>query len=209
MKIKTIICSLGVALLSVTPSFAAATTSSTTTGEGGKLKREDMVRLSLNGVVESIDQTTRAVTLRGSQGKRIDLTVSPEVKCLNEVAVGDTVHVEYVASILAELREATAEEKASPLTLTAADGRTPTGTTPAGLAGVQVRAVVTVEVLDRLNQTVTVKGPNGGTKTVDVKDPAKLKQMRIGDTIVVTYTEAVALGLEKLASAPAPAAAAK
>jgi len=203
MKIKLIICSLATTLLFIAPASAAST--SNTTNEGGKLKRHDAEHVSLSGVVEAIDQASRSVTVRGAKGKRVDFIVSEDVKRLNEIKVGDTVRAEYIASMVAELREPTAEEKAKPVSLVVADNRAPSGSTPAGAIGAQVRAVTTVEVLDRLNQTVTVKGPAGGTKTVDVKDPARLMQLRLGDTIVLTYTEAVALAVEKVASAPTAA----
>ena len=57
--------------------------------------------------------------------------------------------------------------------------------------------MTTIEGLDRPTQTVTVKGPRGNYLTARVANPANLTKMRIGENIVVTLTEAVAISLEK------------
>jgi hypothetical protein len=57
--------------------------------------------------------------------------------------------------------------------------------------------VTTIEALDRRNNTVTVKGPMGRYLTARVADPERLTKVHIGDTIVVVYTEALAVSLDK------------
>jgi hypothetical protein len=47
--------------------------------------------------------------------------------------------------------------------------------------------------------SVTFKGPEGNSRTVNVKDPAKLKGVSVGDTVQLTYAEAVAIKVEKAA----------
>ena len=59
------------------------------------------------------------------------------------------------------------------------------------------KVVTTIEGLDRSTETITVKGPRGNYLTARVADPSRLTQMRIGENIVVTYTEALAVSLEK------------
>ena len=60
------------------------------------------------------------------------------------------------------------------------------------------KVVTTIEGLDRTTKTVTVKGPRGNYLTARVLDPERLTQVRIGDTIVVTYTEALAVSVKKV-----------
>ena len=57
--------------------------------------------------------------------------------------------------------------------------------------------VTTIEGLDRPTKTITVQGPLGRLVTARVAHPANLTKMRIGDNIVITYTEALAISLEK------------
>jgi len=55
----------------------------------------------------------------------------------------------------------------------------------------------TVDAVDKEKKTVTLKGPKGRTVTLDVKDPAKLDVIKVGDPVVATYTEAVAFKVQK------------
>ena len=54
--------------------------------------------------------------------------------------------------------------------------------------------------LDRPSQTVTLKGPMGRYLTVRVEDPSVLMKPRLGDTVVVTAVEALAVSVEKVKS---------
>jgi hypothetical protein len=45
--------------------------------------------------------------------------------------------------------------------------------------------------------TVTIKGPLGNYLIIDVVDPARLEKLKIGDKALMTYTEALAIRLEK------------
>src|SRR5262245_7498066 len=59
----------------------------------------------------------------------------------------------------------------------------------------------TVAAVDKENRTVTLKGPEGNTLTLDVKDPAKLDVVKVGDPVVATYTEAIAFQIKKVGTA--------
>ena len=61
----------------------------------------------------------------------------------------------------------------------------------------RIKAVVTIEGLDRPTRTITVKGPMGRYFTTRVEDASRFEQMKIGETIVVTFTEAAVVSLEK------------
>ena len=77
-----------------------------------------------------------------------------------------------------------------------ATGRAGPSEAPAGTDMRQIRAVVTIEGLDRQDQTITVKGPRGKYYIARVADPSRFDQVRIGDTIVMTFTEAAAISLK-------------
>ena len=62
-----------------------------------------------------------------------------------------------------------------------------------------IKVVTTVEGLDLSTQTVTLKGPMGNDVTVRASNLDNLKSLHLGSTIVVTYTEALAVSLEKVA----------
>lgn len=173
-------------------SFSAETPAATT-----PMARGEAVLVTITASVEAINQTNREVTLKGPLGNSVTFTVDQRVKRLNEVHVGDLVRADYFVSVAAEVRKPTPEEEKNPLVELGVTEKAPPGTSPAAGGLRQFRVVTTIEGLDRPTETVTVKGPRGNYVTVRVMDPSRLTQVRIGETIVVTYTEALAISLEK------------
>lgn len=157
------------------------------------------VLLSIAARVEAINQTTREVTLKGPLGNSVTFTVDTRVTRLNEVKVGDQVVADYYVSYFAELRPPTEAEKASPMIVMTEKAKSPAGTQPAAGGLRIIKAVVTVEGLDRPTKSLTVSG-KAGLVTLPVEDVAALSKLRLGDTIIVTYTEALAISLEKRAA---------
>ena len=160
--------------------------------------REDAVLVSITASVEAIDPTTREVTLKGPLGNEVTFTADKRVKRLDEVKVGDLVNADYYISVAAELRKPTAEEEKNPIVVLDAAGKAPPGTSPAAGGLRRIKVVTTIEGLDRPSQTITLKGPRGNYYTTRVEDPSNFPKMRIGENIVVTLTEAVAVSLEKV-----------
>ena len=58
----------------------------------------------------------------------------------------------------------------------------------------------TVDAVDKEKGTVTLKGPKGRTVTLAVKDKSKLDAIAVGDPVVATYIEAVAVQVRKAGS---------
>jgi hypothetical protein len=54
-----------------------------------------------------------------------------------------------------------------------------------------------VQSIDKNKQTAVLKGPEGNTVKIKVKDPQNLVNVNVGDEVVVTYTRAVAISVEK------------
>ena len=144
-----------------------------------------------------IDREKRQITLKGSEGKERTLTVDKSVERFDEIEVGDVVRADFYASVAGELREATAEEKKAPLTDVTLESKTDRNAPPAAGAVRTTKAVTTVEKLDPEKKEVTIKGPRGGTLDIAVKDPATFDKLKEGDTVVITFTEALAVSLEK------------
>jgi Cu/Ag efflux protein CusF len=149
--------------------------------------------VTLTAVVEKLDLATRQVTLRGASGTVYDFTVSPDFKDLDKVKVGDTVAVNYTQAIAARL--ATAAEAGRPASASAS-------ATPRGNGKMAVGAEVTerlkVVSIDLDHNTVTLTGPGGQSETVEVRDAQlreRLKTLKPGDELFVTYSESLALSL--------------
>ena len=161
------------------------------------LSREKTVLVTVEASIEAVDYTNREVVLKGPLGNNVTFTVDKSVKRFDEFKVGDVVRADYYVSVAAELREPTAQEKETPFVMLEEAGKAPPGTSPAAGGLRRFKVVATIEGLDRPTQTVTVRGPRGNYLTVRAQDPSRLTQLRIGDTVVVTYTEALAVSLEK------------
>ena len=66
--------------------------------------------------------------------------------------------------------------------------------------GAVMRVRGTVSAVDKENKTITLKGPRGRTLTFDVQDPTKLETVKVGDPVIGTYVEAVAIQLKPAGS---------
>ena len=162
---------------------------------GEPLSGEDGVIVTVTAIVESVDVPTRHVTLLVPGGEKVTLKVGPEVQRLDEIKPKDTIDIEYIESIAFEVRHPTAEEKASPAVAVLGGGRADLSNPPAGAAGGSVRQVVTVSKIDKKAGKVTVKFADGSKQTIKAKYPENLSRVKVGDTIVVTLTEAIAVGI--------------
>jgi hypothetical protein len=160
------------------------------------LSRANSVLLTFTGTITDIDYASREISLQDPQGRIETFVVGNRVQRLNEAKVGDKVSVDYYLGFNAEVRKPTAEEEQNPLVVLEAGGKAGMEADPAAGGVRHIRAVVTIEGLDRRAQTVTVKGPRGKYFVARVVDPSRLEQVHIGETIVLAFTEAYAVSLK-------------
>ena len=154
--------------------------------------RETLVQRT--ATVESIDQASRLVTLRGEDGNGFTLLVSEEVKNLPQVKTGDKVTVSFYEALAAEVKKAgegVEGVEADVSTVTAEPGEK-----PAAGAGVLLRTTVEIEHVDTTFNTVTFKRSDGSSRTVAIQTPDGQKFIRglkKGDHVEIAYTEAFAI----------------
>ena len=151
--------------------------------------------MKLTAVVEAINHETREVTLRGPEGNTSSFVASEEARNLDQVSVGDIVMAEYEQSLSIEVF---ANDGSTPgAGGLAAAGRSELGEMP-GLAAVDATVVTaTVEEINLEDNTFKLKGPSGEVQEYVARDPENLKKAAVGDLVVITYTEAVAISVEK------------
>lgn len=193
---NTLICA---ALLATIPAYSQEATQPkhTPPSKHKPMSRVEAERVSITAEVVSVNLTNREVTLKGPEGNTVTITAGEAVKRLDEVKPGDFVRADYFTSVVAELRPPTKEEAKHPLVIVDVEGRAAADELPGAGAVKRFKVVTTIEALNAINNTVTVKGPRGNYLTARVLEPARLKQVRIGDTIVIVYTQALAISLEK------------
>ena len=151
----------------------------------------------ISAVITDIDPATREITLEGGLGNSLTLTVGPDVKRFDEFKVGDLVVATYASSISGELRAPTEAELAEPIVELDAGAIASEDMEPGAAVGRAIRAVCTIEGMNRITRTVMLKDPDGDFHIIDDIDPAKMEGVSLGDTIIITFTEAFALNLEK------------
>ncbi len=161
---------------------------------------EETIDVTVTARVKAIDPVNRLVTLQGGAGHEVTYAVDERVRRLNEVKVGDSVKARCQATLLAELRSPTADEAANPIAYVAVAGRAPGDAAPAGGAVQALRIVTTVEAVDVPRLLVTLRGPMGDVVVVQGKKAENVRKLRVGDTIVITYAESVAIALDKVDS---------
>lgn len=164
----------------------------------GQDDREKWSLVSAQGKVTEINKETRDITLMGSQGELVTITASDAVERFDEISVGDVVTFDYYTYMKAEFRQPTEEEVNEPLVVLVEGGKAPEGMDPAAVVGAQVKAVVTIEILNRPSMLATVKGPRGNYTSIPMEDENLMSQLHIGQVVILTYTEAMAVSLEKV-----------
>ena len=151
----------------------------------------------VSAVVEAIDHETRVVTVRKADGEEITFTASTEARNLDQVSVGDILVAEYVETVSVEVME---NDGFEPEAIEAAAlARTEKGEMP-GVAAMAANVVIsTVEEINLEANTFKLKGPDGEVNEYVARNPDNLKRSAVGDLVVMTVTEAIAITVEKQA----------
>jgi hypothetical protein len=150
---------------------------------------------TITAMVEAINHETREVTLRGPQGNTVSFIASEEARNLDQVSVGDIVTAEYQESVSIDVY---ANEGIEPgVDEISMAGRSEKGEMPAGLAMESVVITATVEEINLEANTFKLKGPQGNIEEYTARNPENLKMAAVGDLVVITMTQSIALSVEK------------
>jgi hypothetical protein len=145
-----------------------------------------------SAMVEAVDQRERTVILRNDRGELTTLHLGKEVRNLPQVKAGDRVVMRVTQAVAAEM--AKPGDTRAPMDAGEAEGVAPPGSMPGAAYVRGVRALVTVNEIDRRNNTVTITGPQGNTRTVEVRSPKMrefVKRLKVGDQVQLAIAEGV------------------
>ena len=162
--------------------------------------REKWNLVAMQGTVTEIVKETRDITLRGTDGNLVTITADEAVERFDEIEVGDVITFEFWEYLKAEFRKPTAEELEEPLVVMAEGGKAPEGMEPGAVVGAMVKAVVSIEALNRPLMIATVKGPRGNYLAIPMQDEVLITELNIGQVLILTYAEAVAVSLTKVSA---------
>jgi hypothetical protein len=173
------------------PEKAPAAKETTAVAPQEKPALSEEVTVTMEATVTAVNHETRQVTLKNTAGESVTFIASDEVRNLAQVDVGDKLMVEYMEAI--DIQVMGPEEADLGAGKIAAATRAEPGEKPAGAEISETTVVVAIESIDKENETVTLKGPEGNSKTVKVRNPANLDKVAIGDKVMITYTESLVI----------------
>jgi hypothetical protein len=148
---------------------------------------------TVTATVTKINQTTREVTVKTADGQEHSFVAGDNVKNLAQVKKGDIITAVYTEEIAYQVKS----HGSSGVQGAEAAAAAKPGAMPAGIVAQQVTVTVQITAIDPTIPTVTFKGPQGNTKTIKVKDPQKLVGVKVGDMVDITYTQALAVQVDK------------
>ncbi len=149
----------------------------------------------VTAVVEAIDHETRVVTVRKTDGELLTFTASEDARNLSQVSVGDILTAEYQETISIEvIANEGHEPQAAMMDATA---RTEEGEMP-GFAAMDATVITaTVEEINIEANTFKLRGPDGTINEYVARNPDNLKRSKVGDLVVITITESIAIVVEQ------------
>jgi translation initiation factor IF-1 len=155
---------------------------------------EDTVEVS--ATVEKVDVLNRLLSLKTESGEVVTVEVDPAVQNLVQVNPGDRVVARYRQAIGATISK---EAAGQPVTVDVEADRAKLGQKPSARTSQTTNVPVTITAVDTKTNQVTFYGSDGLVRVFTVQTPqAKefIKQLKPGDTVVVSFTEALALSVE-------------
>lgn len=165
----------------------------TPSGTPGKAVAKRTMRVT--ATVRAVDVETRILTLQHDMGGVETLKVGPAVKGLDRFAPGDTVVVEYEQGLALEFQPVGSDFV--PPTVVATGDPAAKGQGTVASAGQSAQSTVTVTAIDTGKRLVTIQTPGGNVFKVKAGPKVQLDKLKVGDRLLGTYVEAVAIKLEK------------
>jgi len=142
--------------------------------------------------VVGINTATRTVTLKGADGRVVDVVCGDEVKNFAQISVGDNVKVSYQEALTLELKKTRAPLAASSTT---SEVRAEPGARPAGAVGREITVLADVVAVDPKKSTISLKGPAGNVVELKVRNQDHFKVVKKGDQVEAVYSEALAVAV--------------
>jgi len=143
---------------------------------------------TVKATIVAIDKDKRIVTLRGPKGNDVNVLADEHVQRFNELKVGDVITATYSESVAVNVRKpGTAPPPELKQNIVRDKNRV--GATVTEQRNISVK----ITAIDMTMQSITATGPQGNSMSFKVKDKNNLKDLKVGDNVDITYTEALLL----------------
>jgi hypothetical protein len=152
--------------------------------------------MQVTTVVDAVDREARTITLKGPEGNTRTIKAREDSNNIDQIVVGDLVNVEFVQHMSIEVFANDGMEPGSGTMAATAVNKE--GETPAGMEMITSVTTATVQDINIEANTFKLKWPGGEIKEYEAQDPENLKKAEVGDLVVTTYTEAIALYMNEV-----------
>jgi hypothetical protein len=150
--------------------------------------------VTVHGKIVSVDREKQLVTIQGPDGKTFPIHVYNPYN-LAAAKAGEPFVARFYEIVT--VRKKLPNENIASVSLAQGLISASPGQTPGAVAGTQMQVLATVSAIDAAKNTVELTGPDGTVETVNVANPENLAQVNVGEQIVITLTNVVAVALEK------------
>jgi hypothetical protein len=145
--------------------------------------------LTLTATVDAIEHSSRSLTLRKPDNSITTMKVPKEYVRFDALKVGDKLSATYYDNVVIRVKA-----PGEPDVNTQGDSLVPTpGLKPGFTIGSQRVITATITAIDPKIPSISMAGPNNWTYSSRVVDRNALKQVKVGDRLDITWTEAVML----------------
>jgi hypothetical protein len=149
---------------------------------------------SVTATVADIDYKARRATLKMPDGSMTPIAVSEAAYNFDQVKVGDLVDISYMQSVAVKLEKDSGGQAG--VSTSSGMERAPKGQKPQGTIYNYIDVRAKVVDVDYSSRTVNLSGPDGNVFPVVVdQNVQNFEDVKIGDTVMVRYTEAIAISV--------------
>jgi hypothetical protein len=159
-----------------------------------EIGRMEAVAVTMMATVESVDYANRAVTLQGPTGAIGTYRLSSEVVNFDQIKAGDKVKATLIESMAVFVGSSDVQPSVDAIQTVAL---APRGEKPGMVAANTAEVVARIGSIDAVNRVVTLIGVAEVPRALAVGPDVNLANVRVGDKVMVRYTEAMAIVVEK------------
>ena len=150
--------------------------------------------ITIHGKIVAVDRAKMLVTIQGPDGKTYPIHVYNPYN-LAAAKVGEPFIARFYEVVT--VRRKLPNEAIAGVSLQQGIISASPGQAPGAVAGSQLQIVATITSIDKAKSTIDLTGPDGAVETVNVENPENLAQVKLGEQLVITLTNVVAIALEK------------
>lgn len=145
--------------------------------------------------VEKVDTSTRDITVKMADGSSNVINAGPDVVNFDQIDAGDQIRVVYYESVAYDVKVPGA---ATPgVTMTGGAERAAAGQKPGTMGARVITVTATIDKIARDPDSVTLRGADGKTRIVQVRNPKNLEKLKVGDLVEITLSQAMAVVVEE------------